>query len=68
MALSNAQRLINLGTPPEQAKELSRQIDGGSITPQPAIANLAGDADIATTVTKVNAILAALRLAGVIAT
>lgn len=29
MALSNAQRLINLGTPPEQAKELSRQIESG---------------------------------------
>lgn len=37
------------------------------IDPQPAIADLAGGADLATTVTKVNAILAALRSAGVIA-
>lgn len=45
-------------------------IVGGDIRgvdPQPAIADLAGGADLPTTVTKVNAILAALRLAGVIA-
>ena len=38
------------------------------IDPQAAIADLAGGADLPTTVTKVNAILAALRAAGVIAT
>lgn len=45
-------------------------IVGGDIRgvdPQPAIADLAGGADLPTTVTKVNAILAALRAAGVIA-
>jgi hypothetical protein len=39
----------------------------GAVEPQPAIADLAGGADLPTTVTKVNAILAALRAAGVIA-
>ncbi|GMB80535.1 hypothetical protein NN6n1_13170 [Shinella zoogloeoides] len=40
----------------------------GGVIQQAAIADLAGGADLATTVTKVNAILAALRAAGVIAT
>lgn len=40
----------------------------GGVLQQTAIADLAGGADLATTVTKVNAILAALRTAGVIAT
>lgn len=40
----------------------------GGVLQQAAIADLAGGADLATTVTKVNAILAALRSAGVIAT
>lgn len=40
----------------------------GGVLQQAAIADLAGGADLATTVTKVNAILAALRAAGVIAT
>lgn len=40
----------------------------GGVTQQSAIADLAGGADLATTVTKVNAILAAMRSAGVIAT
>lgn len=39
----------------------------GGVLQQTAIADLAGGADLATTVTKVNAILAALRSAGVIA-
>ena len=39
----------------------------GGVSPQPAIADLAGGADLPTTVTKVNQILAALRAAGVIA-
>lgn len=40
----------------------------GGVLQQTAIADLAGGADLATTVTKVNAILAALRTAGVLAT
>lgn len=40
----------------------------GGVLQQGAIADLAGGADLPTTVTKVNAILAALRSAGVIAT
>lgn len=40
----------------------------GGVLQQAAIADLAGGADLATTVTKVNAILAALRTAGVLAT
>ena len=40
----------------------------GGVLQQAAIADLAGGADLPTTVTKVNAILAALRTAGVIAT
>lgn len=40
----------------------------GGVLQQTAIADLAGGADLATTVAKVNAILAALRTAGVIAT
>lgn len=40
----------------------------GGVLQQTAIADLAGGADLATTVTKVNALLAALRSAGVIAT
>lgn len=39
----------------------------GGVLQQTAIADLAGGADLPTTVTKVNAILAALRTAGVIA-
>lgn len=39
----------------------------GGVLQQTAIADLAGGADLATTVTKVNAILAALRSAGVLA-
>lgn len=39
----------------------------GGVLQQTAIADLAGGADLATTVTKVNAILAALRTAGVLA-
>lgn len=40
----------------------------GGVLQQTAIADLAGGADLATTVSKVNAILAALRTAGVLAT
>lgn len=39
----------------------------GGVIQQTAIADLAGGADLPTTVTKVNAILAALRTAGVLA-
>ena len=39
----------------------------GGVLQQTAIADLAGDADLPTTVAKVNAILAALRTAGVLA-
>ena len=39
----------------------------GGVLQQTAIADLAGGADLPTTVTKVNAILAALRTAGVLA-
>lgn len=39
----------------------------GGVLQQTAIADLAGGADLPTTVTKVNAILAALRTAGIIA-
>lgn len=39
----------------------------GGVLQQTAIADLAGGADLATTVSKVNALLAALRSAGVIA-
>lgn len=40
----------------------------GGVTQQAAIADLAGGADLPTTVTKVNAILAALRASGVLNT
>lgn len=39
----------------------------GGVTQQAAIADLAGGADLPTTVSKVNAILAALRSAGILA-
>jgi hypothetical protein len=108
MALSNAERLTNLGMVPPLAKEVVSQIDdAGGITPAAAIASLTGtvgtanDAmtavpaatapadntatglasltstnaaitainnDLADLQAKVNAILAALRTTGVIAT
>lgn len=60
MALSKTQRLINLGTPPEQAKELSSGLLSGS---KPTVANAAA----APTQAEYNALLAALRTRGVIA-
>lgn len=106
MALSNAERLTNLGMVPPLAKEVATQIgDAGGLTPATAITSLTGtvgtanDAmtavpaataattdtsaasltstnasitainnDLADLQAKVNAILAALRTTGVIAT
>ncbi|UIJ43786.1 hypothetical protein LZK98_11855 [Sphingomonas cannabina] len=65
--MADTRRLVELGMVPELAKEVSTQINDAGITPGAAIADLAGGADLATTVAKVNAILAALRTAGIIA-
>lgn len=62
---------LEIGTTSTTAMAGNRQptstIRGGVIQ-QAAVADLAGGADLATTVTKVNAILAALRAAGVLST
>jgi hypothetical protein len=64
MALSKTQRLINLGTPPEQAKELASQMADGSMT---GSAPTVADVSAAPTQADFNGLLAALRTRGVIA-
>lgn len=67
MAQSKTDRLVALTMVPALAKEVTTQIAAVSQPTAAAIADLAGGADLPTTVTKVNAILAALRTAKVIA-
>ena len=73
--MANAKRLQELSMPTELAREVASQIGAlptatarGGVLQQPAITNLAAGADLVTTVSKVNAIIAALRAAGIIAT
>lgn len=66
--MADVRRLCEVGFSPVAAKELANQIQTGGIVQQTAIADLAGGADLAATVTKVNAILAAMRAAGMLKT
>lgn len=65
--MADARRLAELSMPVELAKEVATQIDaaGTPFTPGSAVADAT---DEATAVTQLNALLASLRTAGVIAT
>ena len=61
--MANANRLVGIFINPEQAKVLADEINSGTADkPQiAALTPLAGGADLAATVAKVNAIIAALK-------
>lgn len=67
MAQTPVDRLVELSMVPELAKEVAAQIDAAasSFTPGAAVADAT---DEASAVTQLNALLASLRAAGIIAT
>lgn len=65
--MSDVRRLVELSMVPELAKEVATQIDAAGTPFSPGTA-VADATDEATAVTQLNALLASLRAAGVIAT